>query len=278
MVFPGAGARLVGILHEAATAGRDQGVVIVVGGPQYRAGSHRHFVLLARSLAAAGYPVLRFDYQGMGDSDGQATDFEHIDGDIDAAVGLLLRHQPQLRRVVLWGLCDAASACLMHTPRDARVSALVLLNPWVRSEAGEARAYLRHYYIQRLLDREFWAKVARGRWGLRRSAGDLLRLVARLRAAKAAGAGGGNAARLHFTARMAYAWEEFAGPVLLVLSGRDLTADEFRDWLQADARRPAWLQRPDSRTHTIAAANHTFASRDWRDEVARVTLEWLASW
>lgn len=46
------------------------GVVIIVGGPQYRAGSHRQFVLLARALATAGYPVLRFDYSGMGDSDG----------------------------------------------------------------------------------------------------------------------------------------------------------------------------------------------------------------
>ena len=39
-------------------------MVIVVGGPQYRAGSHRQFTLLARHIAAAGYPVLRFDARG----------------------------------------------------------------------------------------------------------------------------------------------------------------------------------------------------------------------
>lgn len=43
-----------------------RGVLVVVGGPQYRAGSHRQFTLLARDLAAYGVPVLRFDCRGMG--------------------------------------------------------------------------------------------------------------------------------------------------------------------------------------------------------------------
>ena len=65
---------------------RDTAVVVIVGGPQYRAGSHRQFVLLARGLAAAGCPVLRFDARGMGDSDGDARTFESIDDDIGAAI------------------------------------------------------------------------------------------------------------------------------------------------------------------------------------------------
>lgn len=56
------------------------GLLMVVGGPQYRVGSHRQFVLLARDLAAAGIPVFPFDYRGMGDSTGQARDFEGIGG------------------------------------------------------------------------------------------------------------------------------------------------------------------------------------------------------
>src|SRR5688572_14342340 len=62
------------------------GIVVIVGGPQYRIGSHRQFVTLARDLARAGIPVLRFDYRGMGDSDGDFRTFESIDRDIDAAV------------------------------------------------------------------------------------------------------------------------------------------------------------------------------------------------
>ena len=54
LVFRCAGEELVGILHPAPGA---TGVVIVVGGPQYRVGSHRQFLLLARRLAASGIPV-----------------------------------------------------------------------------------------------------------------------------------------------------------------------------------------------------------------------------
>ena len=43
-----------------------RGMLIVVGGPQYRAGSHRQFTLLARDVAATGVPTMRFDYRGMG--------------------------------------------------------------------------------------------------------------------------------------------------------------------------------------------------------------------
>ena len=67
VVFSCGGDQLVGMVHPAAAR---LGVVIVVGGPQYRVGSHRQFVLMARDLAREGYPVLRFDYRGMGDSDG----------------------------------------------------------------------------------------------------------------------------------------------------------------------------------------------------------------
>ena len=62
--------RLYGVLHRPRSRGRS-GVLIVVGGPQYRVGSHRQFVLLARFLAGRSIPVLRFDYRGMGDSEGE---------------------------------------------------------------------------------------------------------------------------------------------------------------------------------------------------------------
>jgi len=52
------------------------GVLIVVGGPQYRVGSHRQFLLLSRRLAAEGHPVMRFDYRGMGDASGAMRGFE----------------------------------------------------------------------------------------------------------------------------------------------------------------------------------------------------------
>jgi uncharacterized protein len=81
------GDRMLGI-HTRGAVRRGVGVLIVTGGPQYRAGSHRQFTLLARRLAADGYDSLRFDVRGMGDSTGEPRSFTELDDDIDAA----LRH------------------------------------------------------------------------------------------------------------------------------------------------------------------------------------------
>ena len=57
------------------------GVIILIGGPQYRAGAHRQFVHLARSLADEGIACLRFDFRGMGDSSGEARTFRFVGND-----------------------------------------------------------------------------------------------------------------------------------------------------------------------------------------------------
>ena len=75
LTFDCCGERLVGVVSEPALAGK-LGVVVVVGGPQYRVGSHRQFVLFARRLATEGVAVLRFDYRGMGDATGRPRQFE----------------------------------------------------------------------------------------------------------------------------------------------------------------------------------------------------------
>ena len=83
-----------------------RGVLIVVGGPQYRAGSHRQFTLLARGLAAQGIPAMRFDYRGMGDSEGSARDFEDVGHDLRVAIDQFLVAVPGMTEVAIWGLCD----------------------------------------------------------------------------------------------------------------------------------------------------------------------------
>ena len=142
---------------------------MIVGGPQYRVGSHRQFVLLARSLASAGYPVMRFDYRSMGDSEGDSISFEDIAPDIEAAVSSFFEHHSECEELVLWGLCDAASAILLVAHQIPQVSGVVLLNPWVRSDAGMARTYLRHYYLRRLFDPELIRKIRRGDFHFRKS-------------------------------------------------------------------------------------------------------------
>jgi exosortase A-associated hydrolase 1 len=273
----GAADALIGVLHlpppNAAERLAQRAVVIVVGGPQYRIGSHRQFFYLAQALAASGIATLRFDYSGMGDSEGAKIDFEGAGPDIKRALDALCLRMPQVRDVVLWGLCDGASAALMYAPRDQRVAGLILVNPWVRTEQGQARARLKHYYLERLTSPELWRKVVRGDFKLRASLRSLFSSAVRASSNQPAQ----HAATESLPRRMERAMCAFSKPVLFVLSGRDLTAQEFL-LAASGGNWPNQMRRGNVKQHLLDAANHTFASAAWRSQVEAWCLAWLKTW
>jgi uncharacterized protein len=270
------GEQLIGILHRPAPAARGAGpgVVIVVGGPQYRVGSHRQFVLLARALASRGSPVLRFDLAGMGDSGGQFVGFERSVGDIRAAIDRLQQLDGSVREVCLWGLCDAASAALMYVPTDPRVSHLVLVNPWVRTTSGQAQAYLDAYYGRKLRSSGFWRRMAGDPSAVLKAAGSFLSNVRKARRAPGGGAErSGDEA--HFLDRMLAGASGFTGRMLLLLSGRDLVATEFELLLE---RSDEWREAfgpPRVLTRRNPDSTHTFSRGVWRDWAAAETADFL---
>lgn len=272
ILFPCEGETLLGILVQPQTPA-GTGVVIVVGGPQYRAGSHRQFVLLSRALAAAGYPVLRFDYRGMGDSTGEPRDFQGVSEDISAAIDSLQKAQPTVRQVVLWGLCDGASAALLycHETSDPRVSGLCLLNPWVRSEATLARTQVKHYYSRRLMQKEFWVKLLSGQVAL-------VALGAFAKNIRLSTLGSNQPAieTQAFQQRMARGWNSFSGPILLCLSGEDYVAKEFLEHARTDAAWKGSLERASLSRKELQGVDHTFSSAVSRSQVENFTLDWLA--
>ena len=263
-------AALVGIASIPAEK-CSRGVLVVVGGPQYRVGSHRQFALLARHLAAHGIAAMRFDYRGMGDSEGEERDFEAIQDDIRAALDAFVEAVPGLTDVVLWGLCDGASAAAMYAPGDARVRGLVLLNPWVRTDDGVARTTLKHHYRDRLRNPEFWRKLARGQFDYAGSLASMLKLVR----TAFAGRSPDQDAAASLPERMRQGLHGFGGHTLLVIGGADLTGREFCD---VAGSTPAWqrlLAAPRVSWRRIEEADHTFSRRAWRDQVAEWTREWV---
>lgn len=283
--FDCSGAPQVGIFHPSQGADASLGVVIVVGGgPQYRVGGHRQLVLWSRRLAADGYPVLRFDYRGMGDSHGAFPGFEDIDEDIHTAMDVMCTEAPSVRQIVLWGECDAAAAILFYAYRDPRVAGVVLLNPWARTESGQARTVLKHYYLDRLTQPSFWRKLFGLQFNPVVALRSALSLLAKSRPQPNPAAAIMPSASSLTTAlprsmplpdKLLAGFSRFTGAVLLVISGRDLIAKEFDDLIRGSKEWGKALAGNRTTRRDIGQADHTFSSAEQRDQVIGHALSWL---
>lgn len=281
VVFNSRGLPLVGILHHAVGNPECGVLFMVAGGPQYRIGGHRQLVIWARKISQIGFPVLRFDFSGMGDSYGNYLGFEDSEDDLKSAIDYFFSEYPLLKKVVLWGECNACSVSLFYAHKDPRVAGLVMLNPWVRTEEGQAKAVVRHYYINRLMQRSFWAKV----FGLKFNAYDSVRSAVQMimKAFGSSGSEKGNQdqasgyQQLNLPERMLFGLSRFKGRVMLVMSGRDMVSKEFDDLLSA---KPEWrdsLAARDLVRYDLPYADHTFSTSEWRDQVGAWGANWLSS-
>lgn len=275
-------AELAGVLHRGATGARLGVVIVVAGGPQYRVGAHRQFVSLARLMASNGYPVLRFDLRGMGDSSGEHLGYHQSRPDIRAAIDELMRLEPGLKQVALFGECESASGILFYAEKDARVSQIALANPWVRTTEGQAEVILKHYYIDRLKSPEFWRGLVQGKLNIAASLGSfvtVLRDYWRGRQAKrvdANAAGLPDFDHLPLPAKTAEGMRRFKGPVLLLMSGRDYIAREFDEVTKSHEAWKGLLFDARVRRKDIADADHTFSKPEAKAEAQGALLDWLA--
>lgn len=248
------------------------GILIIVGGPQYRAGSHRQFTLLSRHLADSNIASFRFDYRGMGDSEGARQSFTSIKDDITAAIDCFIKNNPTITSVIIWGLCDAASAALLYANFDPRVKGLILLNPWTQMDELSAKVRFSHYYFPRLLTGAFWRKLLSREIELSTALREFLDSIKRAR--KFYSRGDKNSSTYNLVDNMLSELNGFKGPVLFILSGNDFTAQEFMTLTSTDQRWHDATHSDKREIKTLEEASHTFSKKEWRDTVA----DWTASW
>lgn len=261
---------LIGIIHHPnSDQNTSIGVLIVVGGPQYRVGSHRQFVLLARDLAKNNIPTMRFDCAGMGDSTGTFSKFTHLNDDIQSAIKVFSTQCPKVKQIILWGLCDAASANMIFVANSNHVAGLILLNPWVRSNHTYAKATIRDHHLKQLLNPQFWKRLFTLDVNIFHSIQGLAATIKstffRVREDE----------EDDFIRTMLIGVRKFSKNMLFILSGNDLTASEFKTLVRTDKE---WWQAMDSKnivTINIKDADHTFSSAEWRTKVSKHTIDWI---
>lgn len=234
------GSACIGTLDDAQGS---TGLLIVSGGNELRSGAWNGQALLAARLAAAGFPVFRFDRRGVGDSEGANGGFRSSASDIAAAIVAFRTEAPHVSRVIAFGNCDGASALMLSSGSEA--DGLLLSNPWTIESVGEdvpPPAAVRAHYAQRLKDPQALLRVLTGKVSL---AG----LFASLRNALKPAPPPSSLAQ-----EVAAGLVRFKGPVGILLAGRDRTAQVF----------DAGWNKADPRVKRCPGASHSYVeSQDW---------------
>jgi len=267
-VFRCAQDELVGV-HHVGSSSCTLGVLFIVGGRQYRAGAHRQFTLLARELSQHGYPTFRFDVRGMGDSSGEPRHFLDLDTDIDSALQAFKEHSPQLESVLLWGLCDGASAAIVCASALPLVKGVVMVNPWISTDDSAAKVQLKHYYRYRLFSHQFWRKMLSGKVNLMASLVSFFATIGKMLSRSP------NIAKATLPDIVFNAIERYSGKVYILISEHDITAREFEEEY-SKINNSQKLSDKNTVLHRVIA-DHTFSTPEQHELLRTFTFKFTQS-
>lgn len=294
------GHRLRGVLHEPPpNTARGVCILLLSPGIKGRVGPHRLYLKLADHLLPMGFHVLRFDYSGLGDSEGQLTERVLADmynsiqagryvGDTIAAMDWMQRTHG-IRRFVGSGLCGGSISALVTAESDPRIECLLGIGlptvleggpeNWARILTQQQIESLRGSYVRKVLDPKSWARLLSGKsdykviWRIVRNW-----MARRRRRTAAANAVPAKTEVDSTNPRFASAFLSMlrsGRPMLLLFSGADRLHGQFQENFEAHhADRLAPFKHL-YEVHVIANANHVLSDRAWVAESLQVASRWL---
>jgi alpha-beta hydrolase superfamily lysophospholipase len=293
------GHRLVGILHEPIESPRsDVGVILLSPGVKNRVAPHRLYNKMAAEYVALGFWVFRFDFYGLGDSEGEIR--EPLLADLYGSIQVgryvedtrsamdWMRRRTGVRRFVLGGLCGGAITGVLAGAGHEAVAGILSLGlpvildgssvDKIRNMTGHQLARMRRGYLRKLMAPSAWLRVLTLRTDFRL----LARALTTRRRPAAAGAPSGPpapaASGTNANPRFPPAFLRLLAdgrPVLLLYSGADRLYAEFQEkFLKSHQER--------LRAHAglvdvvvVDRANHVFTFQAWQDEMLARTRAWL---
>nr|MBO2488317.1 hypothetical protein [Gammaproteobacteria bacterium] len=291
------GLRLYGTLHTPGEPNRTLPAVILLSpGVKMRVGPGRLYVPLTELLTSLGYTVLRFDFFGLGDSEGDLSEvmladvYNHIEvgryveDTLCAIEWLATTHG--FKRFMLGGLCGGAVTAVLAAQRDSRVESLLSLgmNVTLSSNAVTPAKYLtraeldsrRQKYFRRLLEPKSWWRFLtfQSEYGvIWRS---MLRMFVRDKPAAQQPVSEeqrGNANPLFPPAYLAFLAR--GGRALLVFAEKDRLYSEYEEKFVAFYREQLEPYQLQIRQHIIPYANHVLTFHEWQREMLEHCRAWL---
>lgn len=131
------GEKIFAILHRPLLPGPLPAVVICPGFAGSKSGKFRMFVTLGKELAKRGIAVLRFDYRGSGDSEGEFREMTLEGKTSDTQTCLeFLANDPQIdsSRIGLLGRSLGGAIAVLTARRFQSISSIALWAPVFRSD------------------------------------------------------------------------------------------------------------------------------------------------
>lgn len=285
---------MFGIVTVPSTPRRgSRGIILLNSGINYRIAWHCLNVKLARSLAEDGYPVLRFDTHGIGDSEGElpagdiyaqyiAVETGGFVPDTLDAVNYFIR-QGYCRSVVLAGLCGGAVTALLAATHDHRVRGVVHIAGPVTYSAKNRSDNLHPFvaddllklYLRKWLDPRSWLRMISGKSqyaAMRSALGVALR--SRLPGKRAISAENGKALNTDFVEAFKR-FRESGRRILFIFAGRDAATAEFEDFFARTYLATKCSSASLCIVRVIPRTNHIFSSEQAQTALRRILGEWL---
>jgi pimeloyl-ACP methyl ester carboxylesterase len=143
-IFAAAGGDCLGWFHRAEGPRRNVAVVMCRPLGYEALCSYRTYTQLAHTLAQSGFDVVRFDYHGMGDSDGVDTDPDRVGAWLATTSAAIAeaRRLSGASDIALFGMRFGATLAIEAAVREGGVASLMLWAPCAsgRAFAREMRA------------------------------------------------------------------------------------------------------------------------------------------
>lgn len=285
----GAARSLVGILTDPGESARDTNlpaIVLLNGGIVHRVGPNRLYVKLARSLAAMGFAVFRFDFSGIGDSDVRSDHLPFSKSAISETQEAMnyLGATRGNQQFILMGICSGAKISFRTACCDPRVVGAVLINArgHLHDESDEAlsavikhRALARHYWriaVSSSVSAKNWWKAMTGKVDYRRVIGVVMGFrPGTLRGRQRRTLPGANEAATDLPTLA-----ERGVRLLHIYSEGDEGLDYFHVMLGDEMKRRVESGR--IAVELIPGTNHTFALQWGQEHLLSVIRKWAQPW
>jgi pimeloyl-ACP methyl ester carboxylesterase len=295
------GQTLFGTLHlPAAGIPRKASVVLLSPGVKMRVGPGRLYVPLTRALVELGHPVLRFDFFGLGDSEGELSEtlladiYNNIEvgryvDDTRAAIAWL-RSQGH-REFVLGGLCGGAITAVLAAKREPAVIGLLSLGMTVTlaSNAAKPGKYLttkqldgkRSMYFRNLLKPNSLLRFVTFRSDYGTIWHSMKRLFVKSKPKPVVAATAtelppeqrGDANPLFPPAYFEFL--ERGGKALMLFSEKDRLWSEYEEKFEQPFAQRLEPLRGNIEKHVIPNANHVMSLSEWQREMVETSRSWL---